>query len=297
MPTPQGRHSGGRDDVAPDHRDRRVAAGPGARSNQRVIAPDALSQSAQLLLEAARSRTPCPPLRHALTGADIDDAYAIQQLVIGEQMAAGARVIGRKVGLTSPAVQRQMGVDQPDFGVLLSGTAYGDAEPIPHDRLLQPRVEAEVAFVLGTDLPDHRVTTADVMRATDLVVAAIEVVDSRIAGWDITILDTVADNASSGVFVLGGAPRRLTEIEDLRAAEMTVRRDGEEVSVGRGENCLGHPLNAVTWLANTMADRGSPLRAGEIVLSGALGPLVPAEAGRTYEARISGLGSVRACFT
>lgn len=262
-----------------------------------MIAPEDLQHSARRLINAAATSTPCPPLRHDLPGADVDDAYAIQQAVLGEAIAGGARVIGRKIGLTSPSVQRQMGVDQPDFGVLLSGTAYGDSEPIPHDRLLQPRVEAEIAFVLGEDLDRPDLTTADVLRATQLVVAAIEVVDSRIAGWDISIVDTIADNASSGLFVLGGSPRRLDDVIDLREVEMALRVDGTEVSTGRGEHCLGHPVNAVTWLARVVAARGAPLRAGEIVLSGALGPLVPAEPGRTYEARISGIGSVRASFT
>lgn len=260
-----------------------------------VTTEDLLRRAADRLIEADRTATPCPPLRGDLPDADIDDAYTIQQMVITKRVEAGARVIGRKIGLTSPAVQRQMGVDQPDFGVLLSGTAYGDSDPIPHADLLQPRVEAEIAFVMGADLPAHRVTTADVLRATEFVVAAIEVVDSRIIDWDISIVDTVADNASSGLFVLGGSPRRLTDIVDLRDVEMTLVCDGVEVSSGRGENCLGHPVNAVVWLANTLADRGVPLREGEVVLSGALGPLVPAEA-KTYEARISGLGSVRANF-
>lgn len=269
----------------------------GAGSNRTVIHQEDLQRAARQLIEAAGTHTPCSPLRDDLVGADVDDAYAIQQAVLAERIAAGARVIGRKIGLTSPAVQRQMGVDQPDFGVLLSGTAFGDSEPIPYDRLLQPKVEAEIAFVLGEDLDGPAVTTADVLQATQFVVAAIEVVDSRIADWDISIVDTIADNASSGLFVLGGSPRRLDEVIDLREAEMTLRGDGEELSTGRGEHCLGHPVNAVTWLANVVAARGAPLRTGEIVLSGALGPLVPALPGRTYEARISGIGSVRACFT
>lgn len=262
-----------------------------------VISQSDLERASQRLLEAASTGKPCPPLRHDLPDADVDDAYAIQQEVLARQSADGARVIGRKIGLTSPVVQQQMGVDQPDFGVLLAGTAFGDSETIPSAALIQPRIEAEVAFVLGHDLDSTQVSTADVIRATEFVVAAIEVVDSRIEGWDISIVDTIADNASSGVFVLGGAPRRLTEIEDLRDATMRLHADGEELSTGRGAHCLGHPLNAVTWLANEVGRRGAPLRAGEIVLSGSLGTLVPVEVGRTYEATISGLGSVRAAFS
>jgi len=162
---------------------------------------------------------------------------------------------------------------------------------------MQPRVEAEVAFVLKSDLPDRPVIASDVMRATDFVVAAIEIVDSRITDWNISIVDTVADNASSGMFVLGGAPKRLVDIDDLRACEMAMTVDsGDVVSSGVGAACLGSPINAVVWLANAVAERGAPLQAGEVILSGSLGPLVTVERGSTYEATISGLGSVRATF-
>ena len=251
--------------------------------------------AAARLIEAETSGIPCEPIVDLVPDGTIDDAYLIQQLVI-ERARSGSRRVGRKIGLTSPAVQAQMGVDQPDFGVLFADMSFGDAQPIPADRLLQPRVEAEVAFVLGRDLPDHPVTTAEVLAATDFVVAAIEVVDSRIRDWDISIVDTVADNASSGVFVVGGSPRRLTDIADLRDVAMTLTCDGETLSAGSGEACLGHPVNAVVWLANAVAARGAPLEAGEVILSGALGPLVPAERGRTYEAAFTGLGTVRARF-
>lgn len=253
-------------------------------------------EAAARLAEAARTMSPCAPVRDLLPGGGLDDGYEIQRL-LHELAPSGRRRVGRKVGLTSPAVQQQMGVQSPDFGVLFADMAFGDSEPIPFAELLQPRVEAEIAFVLGADLPQAEVTAAEVLRAIDFVVPAIEVVDSRITDWDISILDTVADNASSGVYVAGGAPRRLEDIEDLRSSEMTLVAAGEVVSSGTGAACLGHPLNAVVWLANTVALRGEPLRAGELVLSGSLGPLVPAEPGMTYEARIDGLGSVRACFT
>jgi 2-keto-4-pentenoate hydratase len=174
--------------------------------------------------------------------------------------------------------------------------AYGDASPIPATELLQPRVEGEVAFVLGRDLPDEPVVVSDVLRATDFVVAAIEVVDSRIRDWEISIVDTVADNASSGLFVLGGSPRRLTDVDDLRSVTMELTCDGSALSSGTGAACLGHPINAVVWLANAVVERGEPLLAGEVILSGALGPLVPVEPGRTYEAQFAGLGAVRASF-
>ena len=251
--------------------------------------------AARRLIEAEAAHVPCDPLLDLLPGGTIDHAYAVQQRVI-ELSRSGARRVGRKIGLTSPAVQRQMGVDTPDFGVLFAEMACGDGEPVPSARLLQPRVEAEVAFVLSRDLPDRPVIASDVLRATDFVVAAIEIVDSRIRDWKISIVDTVADNASSGMFVLGGAPRSLGGIDDLRTCEMTLTSDGEVVSAGVGAACLGHPLNAIVWLANAVAERGVPLRAGEVILSGSLGPLVTVERGKTYEASISGLGTVRATF-
>jgi len=225
----------------------------------------------------------------------MDDGYAVQQFVLA-MSKSGARRVGRKVGLTSRVVQQQMGVDTPDFGVLFADMACGDSEPVAADRLLQPRVEAEVAFVLARDLPDRPIIASDVLGATEYVVAAIEIVDSRIADWDISIVDTVADNASSGMFVLGGSPWSLRKIDDLRASEMTLTCEGEVVSSGTGAACLGHPVNAVVWLANAVAERGMPLRAGEVILSGSLGPLVVVKRGMTYEASITGLGSVRASF-
>jgi 2-keto-4-pentenoate hydratase len=255
-----------------------------------------VEEAADRLIEAAGSGIPCAPVRSLFDGGTIDDGYAVQRLVL-ERTSAHRHPAGRKIGLTSPVVQQQMGVDQPDFGVLFTDMAYGDAEPVPRTRLLQPRVEAEVAFVLGRDLPDRPVTVADVLRATEFVVAAIEIVDSRIRDWDISILDTVADNASSGLYVLGASPRSLRDIDDLRSSAMRMTCNGVEVASGRGAECLGHPVNAVTWLANAVGERGLPLREGEVILSGSLGRLVPVESGQVYEAEITGVGSVRAVFS
>lgn len=253
-------------------------------------------RAAERLLQAAHDRVPCAPIRDLFPQGTIDDGYLVQQ-VVAARTSAGRRLVGRKIGLTSPVVQRQMGVDSPDFGLLYADMAFGDSEPVSLATLLQPRVEAEVAFVLGRDLTDNPVTTADALRAVDFAVAAIEIVDSRIDGWDISIVDTVGDNASSGAFVLGSAPRSLRDLPDLRECAMRLTCDGEEVASGTGAACLGHPINALTWLANAVAVRGAPLRAGEIVLSGSLGALVPVQrAGSTYEAVIEGLGSVRAVF-
>lgn len=255
----------------------------------------ALRAAADRLVAAADHAIPCAPVRELVPHATLADAYAVQRLVRARTEAGRTRV-GRKIGLTSEAVQQQMGVDTPDLGVLHADMAFADGETIPYGRLLQPRIEAEVAFVLGRDLPPAPVDAADVARATDHVVAAIEVCASRIADWNISLFDTVADNASSGVFVLGDQPRRLDEVDDLPGAEMTVTCGGDIVSSGTGAACMGHPINAVVWLANAVAAEGEPLQAGEIVLSGSLGPLVAARPDTTYEATITGLGSVRAVF-
>ncbi|MFF0717219.1 2-keto-4-pentenoate hydratase [Micromonospora sp. NPDC003816] len=254
-----------------------------------------LTEAAERLHEAVRTGRPCAPVRDLFAPGDVDGAYAVQRLNVARAQAAGARRVGRKIGLTSVAVQRQLGVDQPDVGTLFDSMAVGQDEPIAATRLLQPKIEAEVAFVLAVDLPDRPVTALDVLRATEFVLPALEVVDSRVAAWDITIVDTVADNASSGLFVLGTRPVSPGAI-DLPAAPMRLDRDGVEVSAGAGAACLGDPVNAVVWLANTAQRLGDPLRGGELVLSGALGPMVPVTPGARYAATIGGLGTVRATF-
>jgi 2-keto-4-pentenoate hydratase len=255
-----------------------------------------VEEAAAVLDRAHRSGVPCAPLRERLLPiGDVGAAYQVQRRMVDGWLADGRRRVGAKVGLTSAAVQRQLGVDEPDFGVLFADMAVPDGAEVPAGRLLQPKVEAEVAFVLGTDLPHERPTTADVIAATGYVLPAIEIADCRIAGWDISIVDTVADNAAGGMFVLGTTPRRLDEV-DLRTCGMVLEHAGSPVSVGAGAACLGNPLHAVAWLAATLAAAGDPLRAGDVVLSGALGPMVPAVEGAAYQARISGLGSVRVAF-
>ncbi|MER5318123.1 2-keto-4-pentenoate hydratase [Streptosporangium roseum] len=259
-------------------------------------ATDVLVEAADRLLEAARSGKPCPPVREALPGRTAETGYAVQEINTRRALHDGRRLVGRKVGLTSQAVQRQLGVDQPDFGMLFADMAFLDGLPIPTGRFLQPRAEAEIALVLKSDLVGGPFTVAEVIRAVDFALPAIEIVDSRIAGWDITLVDTIADNASSGAFVLGNTPVPLTGL-DLRLAGMTMTRRGQEVSTGAGAACLGHPLNAAVWLANALGGRDFPLRAGDIVLTGALGPVVAVEPGDVFEVVIDGLGSVRAVFS
>ena len=252
-----------------------------------------------LLWNAQQRKTPCPPIRDRFEGKDDRTqtalAYAVQQVNIARHLAAGRRVVGRKIGLTSLAVQKQLGVDRPDFGTLLDDMAIVDGEPIDTTRLLQPKAEAEIALVLGSALTKARHTVADLIGATAYALAAIEVVDSRIADWNIRFVDTVADNASSGLFVLGTQPVSLSKL-DLAGVSMRMTRGEETVSQGSGAACLGNPLNAARWLADALVELGTPLQAGDIVLTGALGPMVNAGPGQTFVAEIAGLGSVTAVF-
>lgn len=255
----------------------------------------AVRKAADALWQAELSGTPCPPVRDLFEDGDTTSAYAVQRVNLDRRIAEGRRIVGRKIGLTSPAVQRQLGVDQPDFGALLSDMSVADGGTVGHGRLLQPKIEAEVALVLGAPLPHREPTVADVLRAVDFALPALEIVDSRVAGWDISFTDTVADNASSGLFVLGGRPVPLSAL-DLRGVRMTLLRNGEKASEGTGADCMDGPLNAAVWLASTLARLGDPLRTGDIVLTGALGPMAVAHPGDTFEARISGLGPVRVAF-
>ncbi|MEV6632767.1 fumarylacetoacetate hydrolase family protein [Actinoplanes sp. NPDC051470] len=252
------------------------------------------SPAAQRLLDAARTRTPCPPVRDLIGADDIKAAYGVQTELTAARLAGRARIVGHKIGLTSAAVQHQLGVDRPDFGVLFDDMDVSGEDAIPVGGLLQPRIEAEVAFVLRTDLADE-VTADRVRAAVGAMAPALEIVDSRIAGWDISIADTIADNASSGLFVLGPARVGLGAVEpvDVRM-EMSV--DGEVVSTGSGAACLGDPLTALAWLAGAARELGDPLRAGQVVLAGALGPMVPVRPGMHVRARFTGLGTVSARF-
>jgi 2-keto-4-pentenoate hydratase len=254
-----------------------------------------LKDYAERLRRAADTRTWVEPLRELLPGADEQAAYTVQRLNTEHAVRAGRRIVGRKIGLTARAVQQQLGVDQPDFGTLFADMILGDDEPMPIARTQQPKVETEVAVVLERDLPNPDTTLVEVIGAIAYALPAIEVVGSRIRDWDIRFVDTVADNASSGLVVLGAVPRRLDGL-DLKACEMTTVRGGEVVSRGTGAACLGHPLVAATWLARKMAALGEPLRAGDLVMTGALGPMVPARPGERFEATISGLGNVVARF-
>lgn len=258
-----------------------------------------LTRDEQLAVErlqgARLRREPCAPVRDLIGETDQASAYRVQQALIAERLATGRRVVGHKIGLTTRVVQTQLGVGSPDFGVLLDDMMLSDREPMGLDRFLEPRVEAEIAFVLGSDLDSPTANVADVIRATDFVLPSIEVVDSRVADWDIRITDTVADNASSGAVVLGTTPQSLMGL-DLPTLGMTLEHAGQLISSGAGAACLGSPVIAVAWLARALARLGTPLVAGEVILSGALGPVVAVNSPGTYRAEIEGLGAVSAVF-
>lgn len=260
-----------------------------------TLAPDDIVSEAERLRGVYASGQPVGPVRSAFPAATIADAYAIQQANTAFGVLNGRVRVGAKIGLTAKAVQKQLGVDQPDFGTLFADMAVPDGEIVPTGTLLQPKVEAEIAFVMARTPDIARLTTAEVIASVAFALPAIEIVDSRIANWDIAIVDTIADNASSGLFVLGTTPRALAEL-DLRLCGMVLEINGEQLSFGAGAACLGNPLHALAWLAKTMADKGAPLKEGDIVLSGALGPMASVKGGDYVEARIEGLGAVRVSF-
>lgn len=254
-----------------------------------------IEQAARRLREAQATQSPCAPVRDLIGATSVADAYAVQRLNNDLRVAAGGRVVGRKVGLTSAAVQKQLKVDQPDFGMLFADMCLADGESVKQGRILQAKVEAEIALIIEQPLEHAKHTVADILRATAYALPAIEIVGSRVANWDITLADTIADNASSGLFVLGSRPVKLDAF-DVVGCGMVMERRGEQVSIGAGMACMGNPLMAAVWLADTMVRMGQPLQAGDIILTGALGPMVAVNGGDVFEAHIQGLGRVRASF-
>lgn len=252
------------------------------------------------LLSAESEHVGISPISTELADGDIDAAYAIQSATIGVWLAAGRTMVGRKIGLTNPRVQQQLGVDQPDFGALFADMRYESGQVVPFRRVLQPRIEAEMAFVLAADLTNPDPSADEVAAAVGWVQPALEIVGSRIRDWQITIVDTIADNASSGAFVIGSTRSAISAVE-LTTASMSMIRtsmtgETETVSTGVGADCLGSPLLAASWLAAEMVRRGAPLRAGNVVLTGALGPMVAVAAGDSFCASIDGLGEVEVSF-
>ena len=249
-----------------------------------------LEVAARALREAYKG-APIQPLRGTLGADDANAAYEIQAINTAHWIADGRVPVGHKVGLTSRAVQMQLGVSQPDFGVLFEDMRIEDGGVLPVRVLLQPKVEGEIAIRFRTDVLDRLPTLTTVKAAIEGAAPAIEVVDSRIIDWRITFADTVADNGSSAYFVTAGRFHSLDDL-DLFSCGMVLEINGEVVSTGAGAACLGHPLKAATWLAQTLAERGTPIRAGDIVLTGALGPMVSLRAGDTVRMTIGALGSV-----
>ncbi|MBA5636402.1 fumarylacetoacetate hydrolase family protein [Duganella sp. LX20W] len=259
------------------------------------VRDDAVLSAAAALARARAGGATIAPISASHGIAGLAQAYAVAAVNTEARLAQGARIVGSKIGLTSLAVQQQLGVDQPDFGVLFDDMEYLDGDAIPAARLLQPKAEVEVAFIVGHTLAGHAPSWAEFVRAIDYALPAIEIVDSAITDWRIKLEDTVADNASCGLYVLGQQPVALGRTS-LAEAGMQLYRNGKLVSTGSGAACLGHPLRAAYWLARTMAGLGRPLQAGQVVLSGALGPMVPVAAGDELHAIVDGLGHVGCHF-
>ncbi|MEU8250338.1 2-keto-4-pentenoate hydratase [Nonomuraea sp. NPDC048916] len=254
-----------------------------------------VDRAAVALLNAYSTGVPIQPLTTTYTDLSVSEAYAIQLAQVGDWIAGGAVVKGHKVGLTSAAMQRQLGVDQPDFGHLMDSMFHLDSDPIDTGRFLQPRIEPEIALVLGRRLSGPGVTAAEAVGAVEFALPALEIIDSRIADWRITLTDTIADNASSGGVVLGNRPVRPGDL-DLSLTGCLLHRNGELVDTGAGGAALGSPINALVWLANTLGERGVALEAGHVVLPGSITAAIPVAAGDIVSATFGGIGSVTARF-
>ena len=254
-----------------------------------------ITQLGDELYEALTAGKTVSPLTSRGFDITIEDAYHIQQRMLARRIEKGEKVVGKKIGVTSKAVMNMLGVGQPDFGYLLDGMVYNEGESIPMDTLIQPKAEGEIAFLLNKDLKGPGLTAADILAATEGVMACFEIVDSRIQDWKIKIQDTVADNASCGVFVLGDKlvdPKKV----DLALCGMVLEKNGEIVVTGAGAATMASPVNAMVWLANTLGRLGIGLNAGDIVLSGALGAMIPVKAGDSLRCTIGGIGGCSVRF-
>jgi 2-keto-4-pentenoate hydratase len=261
-----------------------------------MLSDEVRREVAAALVAAERDQRPIPPLRESWPEIDVVDAYEIQLLNIRQRLAHGATVHGHKVGLSSRAMQEMMGVDEPDYGHLLSDMAVSSSRPVSAGRYCYPRVEVEVGFILGAPLPGADCTEQDVIDATEAVAPAIELIDSRILDWNIRIGDTIADNASSAGYVLGPDRVKPTDI-DLRAIDARLIRNGEQVAEGRSDAVLGNPVTAVAWLARKVASFGVTLEAGHVILPGSVHRAIDVRPGDDFEAVFDGLGTVQLSFT
>ncbi|MEH6953800.1 2-keto-4-pentenoate hydratase [Neobacillus drentensis] len=249
----------------------------------------------ELLLQAEAAKQSITPLSDLYPELSVDEAYQVQLLAINEKVGSGERIVGKKIGLTSVAMQQLLGVDQPDYGHLLNSMEVSNSGIIHLDDLFQPKVEGEIAFVLRKDLKGPSVTIEDVLEATEYISPALEIVDSRITDWKITLADTIADNASSGLFVIGDERFSLTDL-DLPSIEMNLFKNGVLINTGYGSDVLGHPAKCVAWLANKLSEYNVVLKAGEVILSGALSAAVVAEKGDRFTAGFSHIGKVEVTF-
>jgi 2-oxopent-4-enoate/cis-2-oxohex-4-enoate hydratase len=261
--------------------------------NSPTISAARIAQLGDELFESLRSRSPVEPLTDREPGLTLEQAYRIQEHVISRRLALGDRIVGKKIGLTSRVVQRALGVSEPDFGQLLASMVATDT--IAAAGMLQPRAEGEIAFLLERDLAGPGVTNADVIRATRSVMPCFEIVDSRVRDWKIKLQDTVADNGSAALFVLGDRAVDLKGL-DLSTCGMVLEKNGVLECTGAGAAALGSPVNCVAWLANALGRFGKTLRAGEIILSGSLGALIPVTAGDSLHLSIGGIGSASVRF-
>ncbi|MDO7214394.1 2-keto-4-pentenoate hydratase [Acinetobacter nosocomialis] len=250
-----------------------------------------LETAAIALRNARHSRQTIEQISQSYKISGLDEAYAVAKINTDFKLSQGARIIGKKVGLTSKVVQKQLGVDQPDFGILFDDMEFLDGDEVPVSHLLQPKIEAEIAFIVGRDLKGPIPSWAEFLSTLDYALPALEIVDSAIHNWKITLEDTVADNASCGLFVLGNQPIEIGT-SNLAEVKMELLHNNKIASEGSGVACLGHPLKAAWWLARTMCEKGIGLKAGEVILSGALGPMVNVQAGDNVTAYIDRLGSV-----
>lgn len=257
---------------------------------------DNIEKAALRLRQAEENKKTCAPVRDLIGIEDLDAAYAVQKLNSDLRVASGAKIIGHKIGLTAPVIQKQLGVDQPDFGLLWNDKEVLNEREISISEMMQAKVESEIAFVLGQDLDSELLSSVDILNAIEYALASIEIVGSRIDNWDIKITDTIADNASASHWVIGHRPVKIHEL-DLVHCKMKMTNMDKIVSEGKGSACLGSPINAVRWLATKMYKMGSPLKSGDLILSGALGPMVSVKAGDKFEASIDGLGTVGVSFT
>lgn len=247
------------------------------------------------LHQAWENASQIPPITDSVPKITVEEAYQIQLKLMAKRIAEGEAVVGKKIGITAKVVMKMLGVDQPDFGHLMSGMEFQESQSLPFNKFCQPKGEGEIAFLLKKDLTGPGITREQIIEATECVMPAFEIVDSRIQDWNIKIQDTIADNASAGAFVIGSSRTSLKGL-DLATCGMVLKKNGEIIGTGNGAATLDHPLNAVGWLANTLGSLGMSLKAGEIILSGSLSVMFPIQSGDSLEMEIEGVGKTMCHF-